>query len=161
MQGGPTPKELEDLARKLEAFLTKMNARFLQEARINPERLVGVFVETQGAMLHFDASAQRRFEEAIEEARIKTLSRDSFLISCLLTSAIALKQFKREPRSASLTGVKARLAGVLKARSTGTAALWAFTVASFYAVVGSAAYKRIVELKEKKGGVVKITTKAP
>ncbi len=158
--GGPTPRELEELARKLEALLNGVNARLLHVARIDPEGVAQVFVEAQATLLHFDAAAKRRFHEAVEEARVKSLARDNFLMSCLLTSAVALKQYKREPRSVSLTGVRAKLAGKLKAMSTGKTALWTFTVASFYAVLGSAAYKRLSELRDKQA-VVKVRGSKP
>lgn len=148
--GGPTPHEMEELARKLEAFLNGLNAKVLQLAKIDPEGVAQVFVEAQAQLLQFDASAKLRFEAAVEEARIKSLARDSFLMSCLLTSAVALKQFKREPRNVSDTGFKARIAARLRAHSTGKTALWTFTVASFYAVVGSAAYRKLTELKDRK-----------
>lgn len=156
MQGGPTPQEMEELARKLEAFLGKVNAKFLHEARIDPDSVAQVFVETQATLLQFDEAARARFSDAVEEARVKSLARDNFLMSCLLTSAVALKQFKREPRSASLTGLRRKLAGALKDASTGKTALWMVTLASFYAVLGSAAYKRLVELRTAKKAVVTI-----
>ena len=155
MHGGPTPQDLEELAQRLEALLTRVNARFLQVARIDPEGVVQVFVETQAKLLQFDEAAQQRFHEAVEAARVKTLARNSFLMSCLLTSAIALKQFKSEPKRVSQRGIFGKIAGVLKSRSTGATALWSFTLASFYAVVGSAAYKRVAEMREQKDAVVK------
>jgi hypothetical protein len=75
-------------------------------------------------------------------------------MSCILTSAIGLKQFKKEPRTVSVGGLRGRFLAKLKDMSTAKSALWTFTLASFYAVVGSAAYKRLVELREKRGGVI-------
>ncbi len=146
--GGPTPEELQELAKRLEELATKANASLLKLAKIEPEALIDVFAEQQAKLLRFDESAKKRFDAAIEEARVKTLARDSFFMGCLLTSAVALKQFKREPRRTG--GFAARVTSKLQDVSTGVPALWAFTLASFYAVVGSRAFVRLREVREQK-----------
>ena len=151
----PTPEEMRELARRLEELVRGMNGALLKLAAIDPDGVVDVFVETQAKLLFFDAAAKERLGTAIEDARVKSLARDDFLMSCLLTSAVALKQFKNEPRRVG--GTVARLVNRLQGAATAPPSLWAFTLASLYGVLGSRAYARLQAAREKK--TIKIGTK--
>lgn len=140
---GFDPKQLEELSRLLEAGIEKLNSGLLSAVGITAEEVVSSLIEVQTQLLKFDQHEAKNFKEAVENARVKTLSQGNLFMACILCSALALSAFKNQPQPASITKQKLRFMRNLRQHSTSGPALFAFAWASFYALLGSKAWKRL------------------
>lgn len=139
-QGFPDER-IEELARRLEAAFTAINAGLLKAAGLHSDEIIDAFVGVQANLLGFDAHMRQALSEAMEEARVKTLSQGNIFMACVLSSAVALTAFKRQPQLAS-----SRWSGLqrqLRRHSTSGPALAAFVWASFYGLLASKTWKRL------------------
>jgi predicted amino acid dehydrogenase len=139
-QGFPD-EGLEELARRLEAAFAKVNSNLLKAAGLTSEEVVDAFVDVQSRLLGFDEHGRALFREAVENARVKTYTQGNIFLACVLCSAIALSEFKKQPRAASKRW--SRLVQSLRDRSTSGPALGAFAWTSFYALMGTKTWRRV------------------
>lgn len=145
--GDPSFEDLRILAQKLEAVIARTNKALLKAAAIEPGEALAAFSEVQATMLRFDDHGRRRFQEALEEKRVRTLAQDNLLMTCVMSAAIALTQFKQQPRTAQGNFLEKSLAH-LRSRSTRPVSLGAFALASFYAVMGRGVVKHVKARKK-------------
>lgn len=151
MRNHPPPfhdDEIEALARRLEAAFQTINRRLLRLAGVEAEAIVEAFGDVHAQMLGFDTHGRTALREAIESARVKTLSQGNIFVACALSSAIALSEFKRQPR---LTNNRfARPLDRLRRLSTNALSLSLFAMSSFYALLGTKTYQRLAQrLRER------------
>ena len=134
-------ERLEELARKLEAAFSKINTSLLKAAGLSTDDLVAALIEVQAGLLGFDEHGKATLRDAIEAARVKTYSQGNIFMACVLCSAIALSEFKRQPLPTATRW--SRLLRNLRAYSTNAPTLAAFAWASFYALMGSKTWERV------------------
>lgn len=146
-QGFPDER-IEELARRLEAAFTAFNTSLLKAAGLNSDEIVEAFIDIQARLLGFDANAHQSLREAMEDARVKTLSQGNIFMACVLSSAVALTQYKRQPRQTS--GRFLRLTRQLHQQSTSGPALAAFVWTSFYALMASQTWKRLQHYRQNR-----------
>lgn len=139
---------MKALAAKLEAAIQKAHAKLLQAILLEPESVLETLTGIQAKALGFDEHEKRRFHEALEEKRVKTLSQGNIFMTCVLTSAVALSEFKKMPRAAS-PGFLRRGVEVFKGKSTNGLSLGVFAFSSFYALLGRGAIKRLATFRQK------------
>jgi hypothetical protein len=140
--------DLHAVAQRLEAFFTAANARAVRLAGLESGQVVDAFADAQARLLRFDDFSRRRYQDALEAARVSSLAGDNVFLACVLSAAVALSQFKQQPRRVG--GLLGRQVKLLQERSTGAAALWLFSVASLYAVVGKGAAKHVGALRDRR-----------
>lgn len=133
--------DIERIARRLEQMFFYVNDKLLEAAGISREQLIPRLAEVQGQILGFDEFMQKNFLEALEERRVRTLSGTSIFASCVLCSAVALSQFKRQPLN--LSSRWARQLSMLQRRSTNPASLLLLSAASFSTLFGKQGAKRV------------------
>lgn len=131
----PAFENLRLLAQKIEAAATAANKAMLKGAKLTPEQALDAVASVQAKMLRLDDHATRRFKEALEEKRVRTLSQDSLVMTCVLAAAVALSEFKHQPRRVSGSWLDRPLEA-LRERSTTGLGLGAFAMATLYAVLG-------------------------
>ena len=136
----PQFADLEALARKLESALHATNDALIKLAQLDPQLLVESFAQTQGKILGFDNHGMRRFLEALEEKRVKTLAMGNLFMCCVLTAAVGLSEFKKQPHLAGGASFFRRRLDKLRTHSTNSLALAALASASFSAVIGQGAW---------------------
>lgn len=140
--------ELQAIAQKLEEAARRLNQRLLASAGLGPDELLPAFIETHAALLRFDEFGKKRLAQAVEEGRVHTLSGGNLFMTCVLSSAIALSEYKKLPRP-----VQSRFAPqlkFLKDNSTGVPALTMMAFASFYALIGRQAAKKFTTLRSER-----------
>lgn len=140
-QHGFPDERLEELARKLEAAFVKVNSGLLKAAGLTTDDVVSAFVEVQAGILGFDEHGRMALREAVEAARVKTLSQGNIFMACVLSSAVALSEFKRQPLPTATRW--SRLLRNVRTYSTNGPALATFAWASFYALMGSKTWARV------------------
>ena len=140
--------ELRGLALRLEAVFRAANEGTRRLAALEAGEVFEGFAATQAALLRFDEFEAKRFRTALEEAQVRTLAGDNVFLSCVLSSAVALRQFKHKPRA--VAGRWMRPLGVLQSLSTSAPALWLFSVASFYGIFGKGAVRHIAKRRARK-----------
>jgi hypothetical protein len=140
--------ELRSLAGRLEAVFAAANERARRLAALEPGEVLEGFAVTQAALLRFDEFEAKRFRAALEEAQVRTLAGDNIFLSCVLSAAVALRQFKHKPRA--VAGRWARMLGALQDKSTAAPTLWLFSVASLYGVFGKGAVRHIAKRRTRK-----------
>ncbi len=140
--------ELKALAAKLEAAFQKAHAKLLAALQLEPDTVLETLTGIQAKALGFDAHESRKFQEALEDKRVKTLSQGNIFMTCVLSSAVALSAFKNAPRAASPGFVRKRLER-FKGRSTSGVSLSVFAFSSFYALLGRGAIKRLATFRQK------------
>jgi len=131
----PAFADFKVLAQKLEAALTASNALLIKLANLSPEAVLPAFSLAQAQMLGFDVHAMQRLQEALEEKRVVTLSRGNIFMTCILSAAVTLSEFKNQPLQTQ-GGLLARSLNKIRQHSTNSISLGAFAWASFYAVMG-------------------------
>lgn len=131
----PGFENLQEIAKRLEKVAKATNDALLKGANIEPGKVLEVVAETQAKMLRLDDHGKRRFVEALEEKRVRTFAQDSLVMTCVLSSAVALREFKNQPRRVDHSLFAAPLTR-LREKSTTGLGLGAFALATFYAVVG-------------------------
>lgn len=141
-------EDLKALAQKLEAAFQKAHAKLLAALALEPDTVLDTLTGIQAKALGFDDHEKRRFAEALEEKRIKTLSQGNIFMTCVLSSAVALSEFKNTPRAASPGFVRRRLE-TFKGKSTNGLSLSVFAFSSFYALLGRGAIKRLAAFRQK------------
>ena len=148
----PAFADLKILAEKLEAAFAAANDAVLRAVGIDPEHLTEAVAAVQTKLLGFDEHAARRFREALEEKRVKTLSQGNVVMTCVLSSAVALSEFKGQPKLAGGAAVSPLTKGldVLRDRSTNGISLGLFAFASFYALLGRGAWRYLGVLRQMK-----------
>ena len=144
----PAYADFKVLAQKLEAALTASNAFLIKLANLNPEGVLPAFSLAQAHMLGFDAHAMQRLQEALEEKRVVTLSQGNIFMTCILSAAVTLSQFKQQPQQTQ-GGLLARSINKLRQHSTNSLSLGAFAWASFYAVMGKGLLFKANALRHK------------
>lgn len=137
----PAFGDLRQLALKLEAAFARANSALLKVSGVTPDEVLETFARVQGKILGFDDHALTRFRGALEEKRVKTLAQGNMFMTCVLSSAVALSEFKRQPRLARATILQRRL-DRLRSKSTNPVALGILASASFYALLGKGAWIR-------------------
>jgi hypothetical protein len=142
----PSFADLRQLAQRLEAALNRANETLLKAAGVGPEDVLDAFARVQGKMLGFDDHGTKRFHEALEEKRVKTLSQGSVVMTCVLSAAVALSEFKSQPRHTAGTAVERGLDRV-RDKSTNGISLGLFALASFYGVLGKGAWRHLDALR--------------
>ena len=143
----PAFADLKILAEKLEAALAAANEAILRAVGTDGEH-VGEFVaDVQAKLLGFDEHARRRFHEALEDKRVKTLSQGNVVMTCVLSAAVALSEFKSQPRLAGAGGLSRSL-DTLRDRSTNGVSLGLFAWATFYALLGRGAWRYVGVLRQ-------------
>lgn len=145
----PAFEHLRVLAQKIEAAATAANKAMLKGAKLTPEEALDAVASIQAKMLRLDDHATRRFREALEEKRVRSLSQDSLVMTCVLASAVALSEFKHQPRKVSASLLDRSLEA-LKERSTTGLGLGAFALATLYAVVGRGVTTHVKERRRAK-----------
>ena len=148
-QPDPSYEDLRTLALKLEAAFNAANGKLLHAAGVTHETLVDRLAEVQAKLLRFDAHARRRFADALEEKRVKSLAQGNVFMACVLCSAVALSEFKNAPRPAA-SGALGRRLDSLRRRSTNGLTLSAFTTASFYTLLGKGALDHLGARRQRK-----------
>jgi hypothetical protein len=138
----PAFAEMEALARRLEAAVAATNEALLKLAGIDSENIVAAFAETQGQLLGFDDLAMQKFRQALEDKRVTTLAMGNVFMTCVLSSAVALSEFKRLPQRSTGHSLLRRL-DRLRTHSTNGLALAAFAWSSFYAVLGKGTWRKV------------------
>lgn len=145
----PGFEHLQQLAKKIEKIAAASNAALLKGAQIEPGQALDVVSEVQATMLRLDDHGKRRFREALEEKRVRTYAQESLIMTCVLASAVALTEFKKQPRKLSL-GLLDKPLAILKDRSTTGLGLSAFAMATFYAVMGRGVARRVKDRGRRK-----------
>jgi hypothetical protein len=140
--------ELQQLARKLESALSAANAQALKIACVEKGEVARAFAHAHATLLRFDDFGRRRLDAALEDARVQTLAGDNLVLACVLSAAVALKQFKNQPRNVG--GLLARPLAFVQTRSTGLPALWLLSVSSIYTVLGKGAAKHLSDVRKKR-----------
>jgi hypothetical protein len=133
---------LEELARKMEKALAATNEALIKLAKIDPARVVETFAQVQAKILGFDVHATRKLMEAIEDKRVNTYAMGNLFMACVMTSAVALSEFKKQPQPANASFLRRRL-GKLRQFSTNGLSLAALAWASFNAVLGQGALHQL------------------
>ena len=149
-ENDPAFADFEALARKLEVAAAATNEALLKLANIEPQRLVEAFAQVQVRLLGFDLHAIKRFHQALEEKRVNTYARGNLFMTCVLTSAVALSEFKNQPQLAGGGGVLRKRLDKMRVYSTNSLSLAAFAWASFYAVMGQGAWQQLRIQRKKK-----------
>ena len=144
----PAFDDMRQLALKLEAAFAKANAAVLKAIALEPEAALASLAEIQGKILGFDDHGKKRFREALEEKRIQSLAQGNLFMTCVLASAVALSEFKSQPRAVASGPVRRQL-DRLRGQSTNGLSLGAFAFASFYALCGKGALSRLVAWRQK------------
>ncbi len=142
----PTFEDVEKIAEKIEKAVAKANLALHKLAHIEPGEALKAFAETEGKLLRFDAHTQKLFEEALEEKRVRTLAHGDMVMTCVLSAAIALSEFKKQPQTVASqrsTQVLARL----QKHSTTSFGLLAFATLTFYTVLGEGVGKYASEAR--------------
>jgi hypothetical protein len=141
-------EDLRALAMKLEETFQKAHAKLLSALALEPDTLLETLSGIQAKALGFDEHEVRRFQEALEEKRVKTLSQGNVFMTCVLSSAVALSEFKKLPKAASAGFFRRRLEA-FKGQSTNGLSLSVFAFSSFYALLGRGAIKRLAARRQK------------
>ncbi len=149
----PAFADLKILAQKLEAAMNATNDALLRAAGVQGDALVDAFAALQVRLLRLDTHGERRFREALEEKRVKTLAQGNIFMSCVMTSAVALSEFKSQPRQAA-GGRLARGLERLKDRSTNPVSLSAFALTCFYSLLGKGAIGHLGALNKARKSLV-------
>ncbi|MCX6109124.1 MAG: hypothetical protein NTZ90_05900 [Proteobacteria bacterium] len=146
-ENDPAYADFRVLAQKLEAALSASNRLLISLASLTPEAVLPAFKAAQGQILGFDEHAMERFAVALEEKRVVTLSQNNIFMTCILSSAVALSEFKIQPQKAD-GGFLAKSLNKLRQHSTTSLSLGALAWASFYTVMGKGL---LVHAKQRRG----------
>jgi hypothetical protein len=147
--GDPAFENLKILAEKIEAVVSAANRGLLKGAKLTPEQALDSVATVQAKMLRLDDHGMRRYREALEDKRVRSLSQGNLVMTCVLASAVALSEFKHQPRRISGSWLDKPLA-VLKERSTTGLGLGAFSLATLYAVLGRGIAGHLEERRKDK-----------
>ncbi len=133
--------------------MTAANKRLLALAAIEPDELVGVFSSVHAKLLRLDSHGQAALDQALEAKRVQTLAQGNLFMTCVLSSAVALSEFKRLPRKPP-SGLLNNSLNSIKDFSTQPASLGVYTVACLYALIGQGVWRRI-RLSRKKSPTIR------
>ncbi|MEN9834922.1 MAG: hypothetical protein RL011_1115 [Pseudomonadota bacterium] len=141
-ENDPAFANVEELARKIEKAVAVTNEALMKLAKIEPHRVVETYAQVQAQMLGFDSHTTKRFMQALEDKRVNTHAMGNMFMACVMTSAVALSEFKNQPLAANAGYLRRRLQR-LRHLSTNGVTLAAFAWASFHAVMGQGAAHQI------------------
>jgi hypothetical protein len=144
----PTFEDVERVAEKLERAVAKANLALHKLADIDPGDALKVFIEVESKLLRFDSHATKRFEEALEEKRVRTLAHGDLVMTCVLSAAVALSEFKKQPHTVTATK-SAKLLSRVRQYSTTSFGLLTFATLTFYTVLGRGVGHHAAEFKRR------------
>ena len=119
---------IHQVALRLERIFKDVNRSMLATAGVPAELVVDGFFTIQSELLRFDRQEKLAFETALEEHRVRSLASQNIFVACVLSSAVALSQFKKRPQS-TRKGI-ASLGNLLQRYSTNPLSLMAFSTTS-------------------------------
>ena len=131
----PTFEDVERVAERLERAVAKANLALHKLADIEPGEALKAFVEVESKLLRFDSHASKRFEEALEEKRVRTLAHGDLIMTCVLSAAVALSEFKKQPQAVTASKSE-KILSRARRYSTTSVGLLAFATVTFYTVLG-------------------------
>ncbi len=131
-------EEMQRLAKRLEEVISKAHTALVWAAAAPADDVVEAFVVAQQRLLGFDDFTSRRFREALENQRVKTLAQGNIFLTCALTSAVALTTAKEAPRPVARNMIE-QGRNYLLGKSPSPLSLFTFAVTCFYAVLGQGA----------------------
>ena len=144
----PTFEDVERIAEKIEKAIAKANLALHKLAYIEPGEALKVFADAEGKFLNFDTHAQNHFEAALEEKKVRTLAHGDMVMTCVLSAAVALSEFKKQPHIVTPQKTSPLLAGIQK-YSTTSFGLLAFSTLIFYSILGVGVSKHAQEAKSR------------
>lgn len=131
----PTFEDVERIAEKLEKAVAKANLALHKLAYLKPGEALEAIAATQAKMLRFDTHTTQRFNEALEEKRVRTLAHGDIVMTCVLSAAVALSEFKRQPQLVP-SQRSIRLLTRIQKYSTTSLGLLTFATLTFYTILG-------------------------
>ena len=126
-------QHIHQVAWRLEQIFQGVNRSLLATAGVPAELVVDGFFKVQSELLNFDKEEKLAFETALEEQRVRSLACQNIFMACVLSSAVALSQFKKKPRS-TRRGI-ASIGRFLQRYSTNPLTLLAFSSTSMQALI--------------------------
>lgn len=134
-------EELHAAAMKLEKVARNINGALLKVGFIDPDRLIPAVVGVYSEILRFDKFTKAKFERSIEEKKVRTLSQDGVIMTCVLSAAVALTELKNTPKP---TQQNLFQKGLTKLRETSTSpmTLAGLSLAGFYGLMGRGIFLR-------------------
>lgn len=137
-----TEEDLRVAAMKLEQAAKKVNSAFLRVGNVDQEKLLPALVNLYSQILRFDDFSRKKFQDSLEEKRVKTLAQGGVIMSCVMAAAVALTEFKRAPKPAISESILQKGLVRLKGVSSHPMSLAGLSLAGFYGLMGRGIFLR-------------------
>ena len=141
--------DLHAAAMKLEAVVKKFNSALLKVGYVDQDKLVPAMIDVYSELLRFDDFTKKKFERSIEEKKVRTLSQDGVIMTCVLGAAVALTELKGVPKPIQQNYLQKGLSK-LRTVSSHPLSLAGLAVAGFYGLMGRGLFLRAKNATESK-----------
>lgn len=134
-------EELHAAALKLEKVVKSVNATLLKVGFVDQEKLMPAVVDVYCEILRFDTFTKKKFEQSLEDKKVRTLSQGGVIMTCVMTAAVALSELKQVPKPIQQSIVQKGLTK-LKGASSHPMTLAGLSLAGFYGLMGRGIFLR-------------------
>jgi len=135
-------EELHAAALKLEKVVKSVNAALLKVGLVDQEKLMPAVVDVYCEILRFDSFTRKKFEQSLEEKKVRTLSQGGVIMTCVMTAAVALSELKLAPKPTQQNFFQKGLSQ-LKGVSSHPVTLAGLALAGFYGLIGRGIFLRV------------------
>jgi hypothetical protein len=142
-------EDLHAAAMKLEKVVKSVNATLLKVGFIDQDKLMPTVIDVYSEILRFDSFTKKRFEQSIEEKKVRTLAQGGVIMTCVMTAAVALSELKNLPKPVQQNLLQKGLAK-LKEKSSHPMTLAGLSLAGFYGLMGRGIFLRAKSAGGKK-----------
>jgi hypothetical protein len=134
-------EDLHAAALKLEKVVKSVNAALLKVGFIDQDKLMPTVIDVYSEILRFDSFTKRRFEQSVEEKKVRTLAQGGVIMTCVMTAAVALSELKNLPKPVQQNLLQKGL-HKLKEKSSHPMSLAGLSLAGFYGLMGRGIFLR-------------------
>ncbi len=133
--------ELHAAAMKLEKVVKSVNSTLLKVGYVDQEKLMPAVVDVFCEILRFDSFTKKKFEQSLEDKKVRTLSQGGVIMTCVMTAAVALSELKHVPKPIQQNLLQKGLTK-LKGASSHPMTLAGLSLAGFYGLMGRGLFLR-------------------
>ena len=133
-------QDMEELARRLEEVFRQASVTVLRASGVSAEKMVDAMIDLQASILRFDDFAKKGLWQAAEDKQVRRLAADNVFLGAVLTSAVALSEYKKAPRNVSQPDSKA--VRQLRRLSTTVPSLFLLSSATIHGLLGRSLLRR-------------------
>lgn len=142
-------EELHAAAMKLEKVARNVNGALLKVGFIDQDKLIPAVIGVYSEILRFDTYTKTKFEQSIEDKKVRTLSQGGVIMTCVLGAAVALTELKNAPKPTQQNILQKGLAK-LRASSSSPVTLAGLSLAGFYGLMGRGIFLRAKTASQSK-----------